>query len=298
MRQLSSAGQQAIQDTAQRHGFSVDAVASMLDAVISGNGTMAQFNHPEFSGSGQWMSGGMTMVSDMFNNHLKGRVDSLCGELAQLLANQPGLVQTESFQSQSQGSGSAGGSGDSSVQSSDSSWQARQPDPYQNTSSLFMPSSPDWWGTDLRWPNSTGSQDGSRYAYFAQACRLAIEEQGKVTIYDTLDHQIGGFSQQQAGSAGMTFSSQYGQMNVGQLPVVSVNGLAAPAPPPDAPAGQPPYLPTQANVGSAPSAPSAQQRATEADVFSTLERLAELTRKGVLTDQEYQTKKAELLARL
>jgi hypothetical protein len=38
---------------------------------------MAQFNHPEFAGSGQWMQGGMLMLGDMFNHALKGRVDAL-----------------------------------------------------------------------------------------------------------------------------------------------------------------------------------------------------------------------------
>ena len=45
----------------------------MLESVVNGNGAMAQFSHPEFGGSGQWMRGGMIMVSDMFNNYLKGR---------------------------------------------------------------------------------------------------------------------------------------------------------------------------------------------------------------------------------
>ncbi|MDM0053533.1 hypothetical protein [Variovorax sp. J22R115] len=61
MRQLSPAGQQVINDIARRNGFSVDATLSMLDSVINGNGSQAQFNHPEFSGSGQWMRGGMIM---------------------------------------------------------------------------------------------------------------------------------------------------------------------------------------------------------------------------------------------
>jgi len=26
-----------------------------LESVVNGNGTMAQFSHPEFGGSGQWM---------------------------------------------------------------------------------------------------------------------------------------------------------------------------------------------------------------------------------------------------
>ena len=223
MKQLSTSGQQAINDIAQRHGFSTDAVSSMLESVINGNGSMAQFNHPEFSGSGQWMSGGMTMVSDMFNNQLKGRVDSLCSELARLVANQPDLLRSGSFQSQNQGG----------QQQSNYSGE-----PFQNgnaaanpSASLFVPPAPgtsaDWWPSDLRWPNSTGAQNGVRYAYFAQARRLVIELNGTVTVYDTQDHQIGGFSQQQSYGGSVTFSSQYGMLDVTRLPVVSVNGVAA-----------------------------------------------------------------------
>jgi hypothetical protein len=104
MRQLSPTGKQAISDLAQRHGFSSDAVLSMLQSVINRHGSMAQFSHPEFGGSGQWMGGGMIMVSDMFNNLLKGRIDALCMELSGLVANEPTLIACGSSQSQSQGS--------------------------------------------------------------------------------------------------------------------------------------------------------------------------------------------------
>lgn len=104
MRKLTPAGQQLIEEVAQRHGCSTDAAMSMLESVIRGNGSMAQFDHPEFGGSGQWMQGGMTMVSDMFNNHLKSQVQALCSELSRLIANQPDLIRSGSFQSQSQGS--------------------------------------------------------------------------------------------------------------------------------------------------------------------------------------------------
>ena len=53
-----------------------------------------------------------------------------------------------------------------------------------------------------------------------------------MTIYDTLDHQIGGFSQQQGFGGSLTFSSQYGLVEVASLPVVSVDGV----PPSEAPA--------------------------------------------------------------
>ena len=50
---------------------------------------MAQFNLSEPGGSGQWMSGGMVMVGDVFNRGLKARVDSLCNDLAALLSASP-----------------------------------------------------------------------------------------------------------------------------------------------------------------------------------------------------------------
>ena len=86
MRQLSQEGQCVVADLAQRHGFTQQAVEHMMYAVLNGNGTMAQFNHPEFAGSGQWMRGGMMMLGDMFNHSLKGRVDSLCCDLSDILA--------------------------------------------------------------------------------------------------------------------------------------------------------------------------------------------------------------------
>ena len=196
MKHLSANGRQAIEELASRHGFSSDAVRSMLESVIQGNATMAQFSHPEFGGSGQWMSGGMTMLSDMFDNQLKNRVASLCSGLAQLLNNEPALLESESIHQQNHGSAQQGsGAGESHRKM-------------------------DWWPEELHRPDSAGAQNGVRYAYFGNACRLAIERDGKVTLYDTLDHRISGVSQQQSGSASLTFSSQHGSVDVGRLPVV------------------------------------------------------------------------------
>jgi hypothetical protein len=276
---------------AQRHGFSFDATLSMLDAVINGNGSMAQFSHPEFSGSGQWMRGGMTMVSDMFNNHLKGRVDNLCSELSNLIANQPDLVRQGSFQSQSQD----GGYNNNQAQTSYGGWGNGQPANDGGgfgQASLFVPPAPgtsgDWWPADLRFPNSTGAQNGVRYAYFAQARRLVIDVAGTVTVYDTLDHQIGGFSQQQSVGGTLGFSSQYGLIDVASLPVVSSNGQ--PPRPPVAP--QPAQTPAMAYPSQLAS-PAGQD-----DVFATIERLAELKAKGILSEEEFAAKKSELLGRL
>ncbi|RJF80603.1 SHOCT domain-containing protein [Oleomonas cavernae] len=266
----------------------------MLDSVINGNGAMAQFNHPEFAGSGQWMRGGMIMLSDMFNNYLKGRVDGLCSELSNLVANQPDLVRSGSFQSQSQGNQFQGGQ----YQTNAGYGQQQQQDGNgpQGPVSLFVPPAPgtsgNWWPDGIGWPNSTGAQNNVRYAYFADARRLAIDVNGLVTVYDTLDHNIGGFSQQQSYGGSLTFSSQYGLVAVSSLPVISVGGQAPQAPPP-----QPAYV--------EPSAPSVPQPAFtlqagggEADIFATIEKLAGLKAKGILSDEEFAAKKAELLARL
>jgi hypothetical protein len=71
-----------------RHSVSPDAVRTILRALRSGGGTMAQFSHPDFGGMSQW-SPGMTMVGDMFNNSLKAKLDAVCTELAAYVAETP-----------------------------------------------------------------------------------------------------------------------------------------------------------------------------------------------------------------
>lgn len=272
MQHLTPQGQQIVDDIARRHGFSQDAVMHMLVAVLNGNGGMAQFSHPEFGGSGQWMQGGMLMLGDMFNSSLKGRVDALCCELANLLANQPGLLQSGSFQSQSQGGGS---------------FQNQTSGGFRGQSDLFVPDPADhWWPQALGAPNATGSQNNVKYAYFADARRLAVNTGGDVWVYDTLDHQIGGFSQQQGMGGSISFGSQYGTIDLGRLPVVSRNGQPVEAPP------------VYAQDRSEPHQPAPSQRGSEGDIFAAIERLGDLRAKGILTDDEFNAKKAELLARL
>jgi hypothetical protein len=245
MTELSSSQQKALKELARRTGFGIEAVKSMLESLIDGQGGMAQFNHPEFGGHGQWMRGGMTMVSDMFNHQLKARVDALCVELAKLLASQPALIRAEQL------------------------------------SSLVVPGKPGgWWPSGLGQPDSSGAQNNVRYAYFAKARRLAIEVLGSTTVYDTLDHQIGGFSQQQSASGSLGFTSQHGLIDVATLPVVSGDGQQASTAPKAVPTAPP---------ASAADAP---------DVFATIEKLAGLKDKGHLSAEEFAAKKAELLARL
>jgi hypothetical protein len=284
MRQLTPEGQQIINNLAQRYNFSQDAVFSMLQSIINGNGSMAQFNHPEFGGSGQWMRGGMIMLGDMFNNNLKNSVSGLCQELSSLIANQPDIIQSGSFQSQNQGSQQQNSFG--GAQPGNTSGSSSGP------TSLFFPppagSSGNWWPAGLQFPNSTGAQNNVRYAYFANIRRLAIEANGHVTLYDTLDHQISGFSQQQSSGSSFTFTSQYGVVDVNSLPVISIDNVPVNSP------LQTEQTPEYNETPSVSSPPLSQ----EADIFRALEKLATLKDKGILTPEEYSTKKAELLGRL
>jgi len=81
------------------------------------------------------------------------------------------------------------------------------------------PASNQWWPTNLGTPFSSGGQNNIRYAVFPN--RLAVEVNGEVTVYDTLDNNIGGVSQQQGSNSSLTFSSQYGTISVSSLPIVS-----------------------------------------------------------------------------
>ncbi|HKO52964.1 MAG TPA: SHOCT domain-containing protein [Polyangiaceae bacterium] len=264
MQPLTSNGEAAVQNLAQRYGVSVDAAKTLLFAVNAGGGSMAQFYHSELGGGGQWMRGGMTMVGDMFNSGLQATVAGLCSELSSLLSSQ------QVFQPIPQSSHGTSGFGNN------------------------------WWPGNLGSPSSSGGQNDSRYAYFPQAQRLAIDRGGRVTVYNTLDHHIGGVQQQQGGASGsLSFSSQFGTFTVDSLPLADQpnNQDQIPDPPPfqnQPQQWQPPipsYSQPQQNFpGGAPQ--------THDEILATLERLSGLHQKGILSEDEFRSKKAELLSRL
>ncbi|WP_127108916.1 SHOCT domain-containing protein [Pararhodobacter zhoushanensis] len=275
MAQLTQEGRSLVASIAARHGLSEAAVEHMLYAVAAGHGTQAQFNCPELGGMGQWSLGGMTMVGDMFNNGLKARVDALCSELSGIVRDHAIFGAPTSSQTQSQG----GNYGTPGV-------------------SLYVQPAGNSWPSELGQPASVGTQNDMRYAWFPQARRLAIDVAGTMTLYDTGDHQISGFGQAQSGGQSLSFNSQYGLIDVPQLRVV--DGAATPVADPVAEAPQQRWEPTPAPAQSpAPSAPTTQPESMSDDqIFSRIERLAGLFEKGILSQTEYETKKAELLARL
>jgi hypothetical protein len=279
MRKLSEEGRRALTGIAERYGVSLSAVEHLLSALIAGQATQAQFNHPDLGGMGQWSQGGMIMVGDMFNNGLKAKVSDICSELAALVRGSDLLMSSTSHQSQ-----------------------------YQGGTSLFVPgelSSRNWWPEELGYASSTGAQNDLRYAFFPASRRLAIDIGGKITVYDTRDNQITGFSQQQGGDQSLSFTSQYGLVKISDLDVMPPEKDQAPV----AAANQP--EPAAAAVSSFPASsfmepqrlhpepsPEKQTAQPTEDIFDKIERLAALHAKGILTDEEFQVKKKELLDRL
>ena len=168
-----------IEELARKHGVSPDAVRVLQEAVRHGGGRMAQFSHPDLGGMGQWSSGGMTQVGDMFNSGLRAKVAALCAELAQQAADEP------------------------------------PPPPRADTGR-----SANWWPDGLGRPSATGAQNSMRYACFPDNRRVAVEQAGVVTIYDSGEHRISGVSQQQSGTQDLSFSSQLGTVRATDLPVV------------------------------------------------------------------------------
>lgn len=119
----------------------------------------------------------------------------------------------------------------------------------------------------------------------------------QVRVYDTGEHRISGFSQQQGGDQSLTFTSQYGLVRVADLVLVVPEDDR---PRNSAPSGSapPPAQAPQSETRAAPTAPPAAARPAVEDIVKTIERLAELRQKNILTEEEFASKKAELLSRL
>jgi hypothetical protein len=164
-----------IDDIAARHGFTPAAARAVVEALRRGGGRMAQFNHPELGGMGQWAAGGMLMIGDMFNHGLKSRVDALCHELASMTGPVPAAAELEPGQTSH------------------------------------------WWPEALGEPSATGAQNDMRYACFPDRRRLAVMRDGQVRVYDTKDHRITGFSQQQSSAQSLSFTSQLGSVRLEEL---------------------------------------------------------------------------------
>nr|WP_320135616.1 SHOCT domain-containing protein [uncultured Amphritea sp.] len=176
------------------------------------------------------------------------------------------------------------------------------------------PGSNQWWPVGLGQPFSSGAQNNIRYAVFPN--RLAVELNGQVTVYNTLDNNISGVSQQQGGDTSLTFSSQYGTIAVNSLPIVSGPGIA-PAPQRNfaepaqnnqsnnAPANNAPANNAPTNNAPIPNNPQASNTSTKVpssssidETLQIIEKLAKLKDAGAISENEYNAKKTELLSRI
>jgi len=158
------------------------------------------------------------------------------------------------------------------------------------------PGSNQWWPGDLGQPFSSGAQNNIRYAVFPN--RLAVELNGQVTVYNTLDNNIGGVSQQQGGDSSLTFSSQYGTIAVNSLPIISGAGIA---PAPQRNFAEPAHNSMQ-NSAQNSYEPQLDTRVPNNssidEAIQLIERLAKLKDAGAISESEYNTKKTELLSRI
>ncbi len=198
MNKITSVDEQQLAALAQKHGFSLDALHVLRSAFLSGGGRMAQFNHPELGGMGQWSQGGMLMIGDMFNSGLKTRVGSLCQDIANFVAAEGASEQHSNAQA----------------------------DP-EVGSLRFTESGPkyefthqQWWPVELGSPASSGGQNNMSYAFFPAAKRLAIQVNGQISVYDSAEHQINSFSQQQSGDQSVQFFSQHGLVKLADLTLI------------------------------------------------------------------------------
>jgi hypothetical protein len=95
-----------------------------------------------------------------------------------------------------------------------------------------------------------------------------------VSVHDTGDAQISGCSQE-SGAEGVSFTTSTGSVRLSSLPEVH-----------------------PAAAGAAPEAVKPAHDAGEGDVLGALARLGELRDRGILTEEEFAAKKADLLRRL
>jgi hypothetical protein len=257
---LSGEARRAVAEIAERHGFKPETGEAMAEAMMRSGGGMAQFNHPDLGGMGQWSRGGMMMIGEMNNDRLKARVGDLARDLSD--AVQGGKIGEET---------NTGGSSSASSSSASSSGGSKG----------------SWWPDGLGSPSSTGSQNNSRYAVFPDKKRLAVDDGGKVTVYDTGDERIEGASQQQGGNTAIRFSTRNGTVRVEDLKAVDEGDARAEV---------------RAERPAEPASPigtrDALGRSSPGDPVDTIRRLAALRDEGVLTEAEFSSKKAELLARL
>ena len=298
----------AIVEIAQRHGLSREAVLAMLFALHAGGGTMAQFSIPELGGSGQWMQGGMTMVGgNMFDNALRARVDALCNELAQLLATSsvfpPSMFTSANWWPANLGVPSAAG-GQNDVRYAIFPSTRRLAIQINGVTKVFDTGEHHIGGVQQQ-------QQGGGYGSVGFTSQLgtfgvsSLSELGTQRVAETPTAAPAPRSQQQYQSpvapqyqspVAPQYQSQYQSGPAPQFaPMFSgAEGRHSQTQAPEPASGPAPQFAPQTQAPEPASGASGDPAA----IVAAIESLAGLHQRGVLSDEEFAAKKAELLGRL
>jgi hypothetical protein len=183
-----------INDIAERYRVSVGCVRVLLDSLRRTGGTLAQFDHPELGGPGQWQPG-MVMVGDMMNNQLKAHVAGLCSELSALVRG---------------------------VDSAGVHTLSRPPGTPAAAGEAHLPAGESWWPATYGHPSASGAQNGIRYAVFPEKRRLLIQRGARIDGYDTGIYHVSGVGQQQGATSTLTFTSRAGEIPLDELKKVEL----------------------------------------------------------------------------
>lgn len=164
-----------LKEIASKYQVSEETVRTLIEGLKASGGRQVQFNISELGGMGQWQSGGMVMVGDMFNYSLKAKVSELCYELAEF-----------------------------------SQTMEEEEKPKKKTEKQSVAHKP--------LATFRGSQNDSHYAYYANENLLEIEENGKVTKYNTVGYALSGVQQSQSNSLkSLTFNYPSGTVSLKDL---------------------------------------------------------------------------------
>ena len=140
-----------------------------------------------------------------------------------------------------------------------------------------------WWPEQLGMPAASGAQNGMHYAVFPEQRRLALLQGERCRLFVLGDQRVLGLSAQGNSGTLMLLTAE------GEQPLAGLEELDAAAQMPS----------TQTTDGAASSDDGTSGvGSTGDDPYEALERLGALKAKGILTEEEFSSKKAELLARL
>jgi hypothetical protein len=286
MAKLTATGEKIVATMAERHGFETEAVRHMIAALARGHGRQAQFAHPAFGGMGQWSQGGMTMIGDMFNDALKGRVSALCRDLSDEMGAGDLIV----AETGARGTGWPAGLGAPSAEGAQNDMRYAY---FPETRRLAVALGGKTWLYDTGshriggFGQSQGAERGLTLSSQHGTLRLSdlkLVDSGHDSVLDETEEDPGQPRALQGGAMpGTPDDPVLPDDPGGDRPHDPREGAAMPGTPPHAPA---------------PAAPAPAGELSDEQIFARLERLADFHARGILDDGEFAAKKAELLARL